>query len=208
MGTPTPADTDALPNGPLDASAVHLCVDMQNLFARETDWHTPWLARVLPDVRRLAERHPERTIFTRFIPAERPGEGRGCWRRYYERWASMTIEALGPEMINLVPELAALTPPAEVIDKTVYSPWLDPALETALQRRGTGTLVITGGETDVCVLATVLGAVDRGYRIVLATDGLCSSCDDTHDALLTLYQQRFGQQIETARIDQILHNWI
>ena len=31
-------------------------------------------------------------MFTRFIPARRPGEGEGIWRRYYERWASMTIE--------------------------------------------------------------------------------------------------------------------
>ncbi|MGY2047259.1 cysteine hydrolase family protein [Methylobacterium sp. JK268] len=207
MGIPTPAATDALPNGPLDAAAVHLCVDMQNLFARETAWHTPWMLRVLPAVRRLAERFPERTVFTRFIPARRTGEGEGCWQRYYERWSCMTIAALGEEMVDLVPDLAALTPPAAVIDKTVYSPWLEPPLAALLRERRARTLVVTGGETDVCVLASVLGAVDRGYRVVLATDGLCSSCDATHDAMLLLYGQRFGQQIETATIDQILRNW-
>jgi nicotinamidase-related amidase len=49
------------------------------------------------------------------------------------------------------------------------------------------TLVVTGGETDICVLATVLGAVDRGFRMVLVSDAICSSADQTHDALMELY---------------------
>jgi nicotinamidase-related amidase len=40
-------------------------------------------------------------------------------------------------------------------------------------------MVITGTETDVCVLATVLGAIDFGYWVVLAIDALCSSSDAT-----------------------------
>ncbi len=51
---------------------------------------------------------------------------------------------------------------------------------------------------SVCVLAGVLGAVDRGYRVVVPTDALCSSSDRTHDALLTLYRERYGQQVETV----------
>ena len=54
------------------------------------------------------------------------------------------------------------------------------------------------------MLAAVLGAVDLGYRVVLATDALCSSADQTHDALLTFYRQRFAQQIETAEAETIL----
>jgi hypothetical protein len=64
--------------------------------------------------------------------------------------------------------------------------------------RLTDTLVISGGETDVFVLA-VLGAGDLGYRVVLATDALCSSSDETHDALLTSYESRFSEQIEGFR---------
>jgi len=67
--------------------------------------------------------------------------------------------------------------------------------------------VISGAETDVCVLAAVLDAVDQGYRVVLVTDALCSASDETHDALLTLYQHRFSEQIETADSEEILHAW-
>jgi nicotinamidase-related amidase len=193
--------------GALGKNCLHVCVDMQRMFAEQTDWHAPWMGRVTPVVRRLVEHRPERTIFTRFIPSEHPGEGQGTWKRYYERWASMTIERLGRQGLELVPELAPFVPPAEIIDKLVYSPWVEDKLQCRLQDRGIDTLVVTGGETDVCVLATVLGAVDRGYRIVVATDGLCSSSDQTHDASLTLYHSRFGQQVETATSEQILSNW-
>jgi nicotinamidase-related amidase len=119
----------------------------------------------------------------------------------------MTLENLGKEMVDLIPSLAIYAPPARIIDKSVNSPWLDGALEVELQQRGADSLIITGGETDVCVLATVLRAIDRGYRIVIATDALCSSSDETHEALLKVYAQRYGQQIETATSAQILHNW-
>lgn len=195
---------DALPHGALSGPHAHLCVDMQRMFAEDTDWHTPWMARTLPNVRRIVEAEPSATIFTRFIPARHPGEGRGTWRRYYERWAGMTLDALGPERVDLVPELAGFAPPAEIVDKRVYSPWIDTDLDARLRARGVETLVVTGGETDVCVLATVLGAVDQGYRVVIATDALCSSCDEAHDALLTLYHRRYGQQVETATTEAIL----
>lgn len=199
---------DRLSFGPLGNRAIHLCIDMQNLFALETPWHTPWMARVLPIVARIAERHPQRTVFTRFVPPERPEEMPGSWRRYYERWRELTRERLDPQLIELVPPLAALAPPAAVIDKRFYSPFSEPGLQALLSRRGTDSLVITGAETDVCVLATVLDAVDLGYRVVLATDALCSGSDETHDALLTLYQKRFAQQIETADSETILACWV
>lgn len=201
------AHEDKLTRGDLTERCRHICVDMQRLFAEDTDWHTPWMARVLPNARRIVEAHPAQTIFTRFIPAQKPGDGFGTWKRYYERWASMTLERLGPEMVELVPELARFVPPAEIVDKRVYSPWVETDLHERLQARGVDALVVTGGETDVCVLGTVLGAVDRGYRVVVATDALCSSSDEAHDASLEVYCKRYGQQVETATTDVILRHW-
>lgn len=69
------------------------------------------------------------------------------------------------------------------------------------------TLIVSGAETDVCVLAAVLGAVDLGYRVIVATDAVCSSSDETHDYLLRLYQTRYGHQVETAEIEEIIQAW-
>jgi len=113
---------DELRQGAPGESAVHLCVDMQRMFAESTKWKMTWLERVLPNIVSITSAHPERTIFTRFIPARKPGQGVGMWRHYYERWGSMTIDRLGPEMIGLVPDLARFVPPARTFDKHVYSP--------------------------------------------------------------------------------------
>lgn len=198
---------DTLPFGPLTERSVHLCVDMQSMFAEATPWHTPWMARVLPVVEEIAGRHAARTVFTRFIPPATAEDMPGTWQRYFHRWAEMTRATIEPRLLDLIPSLACFVPPAVIVDKHVYSPFVEPHLPHLLRERKADALVITGAETDVCVLAAVLGAVDFGYRVVLATDALCSSADQTHDALLTLYRQRFAEQIETAKAETILANW-
>jgi nicotinamidase-related amidase len=57
------------------------------------------------------------------------------------------------------------------------------------------------------VLATVLGAVDLGYRVILVRDAICSSSDAGHDALLEVYHRRYTEQIETADAESILRRW-
>ena len=57
-----------------------------------------------------------------------------------------------------MPELARYVPPAETIDKPVYSPSWGPDPSAADSRPL--HLVVSGGETDMCVLATALGAVE------------------------------------------------
>ena len=193
--------------GPLGPKTAHLCIDMQNLFAEDTPWHTPWMNRVLPIVVEIAECHAKETIFTRFIPARHPDELPGSWRRYYRHWAELTMERIDQRLLDLVPPLARLAPPAAIIDKRLYSPFSEPSLHTLLRERGIDCLVVTGAETDVCVLAAVMDAVDLGYRVVLASDALCSSSDKTHDALMTLYSERFSEQIETAETEAILAAW-
>jgi nicotinamidase-related amidase len=198
---------DNLMFGSLGRDSVHLCVDMQRMFAEPTEWMMPWSAKVLPQITALVAFQPEKTIFTRFIPARRTGQGPGMWKKYYERWASMTVEKLGGDMLELVPTLARFTPPASIIDKQVYAPWRETDLHQRLQKQGVDTLIISGGETDVCVLATVLGAVDLGYRVVVAKDALCSSSDDAHDAAIGLYHRRYSSQVEPADTETILRNW-
>ena len=180
---------------------------MQRLFAEETAWQVPWLPRVLPAVVEIASRHAGRTVFSRFMPPATPHEATGAWRDYYERWPQMTRAALDPGLLELVEPLARLVPPARLVDKPANSIFGRAGFAAALKRRAVTTLVVTGGETDVCVLATVMQAIDLGFRVVLPTDALCSTSDGAHDALVDLFRARFSTQVEATTTDLRLSRW-
>jgi nicotinamidase-related amidase len=188
-----------------DSRAAHLCLDMQVMFGRDGPWPTPWMERVLPSIVHLTERMPLRTVFTRFIPPMRAIDMPGMWREFYRKWPKVTRQRIAPELLELVPDLRRFAPPATTFDKFVYSAFADGRLHAWLAERSVGTLLVTGAETDVCVLATVLAAVDHGYRIVLVTDAICSSSDAGHDALMQMYTRRFDVQIELAEAEELMH---
>jgi nicotinamidase-related amidase len=192
---------------PLTERTVHLCIDMQRIFSADGLWATPWMERVLPVVAEIAGRFPERTVFTRFITPATPGQMPGMWRRYYERWRETTREKIDPHLLDLMPKLARFAPPAAVIDKSRYSAFAEPHLHAHLMERKADGVIVTGSETDVCVLATVLGAVDLGYRVIVVRDAICSSSDEGHDALLRVYHGRYTEQIETADAESVLRRW-
>jgi nicotinamidase-related amidase len=105
------------------------------------------------------------------------------------------------------PELAHHLPPAAVFDKWFYSAFASPELHKFLRRSSIDTLIISGSETDVCVLSTMLAAIDHGYRIIMARDAVCSSSDASHNAVINLFHRRFDVQVEVADVAEILDAW-
>lgn len=180
---------------PLTARAVHICVDMQRLFSPAGPWSTPWMPKVLPQCVALSAHCPDATIFTRFITPRTEDDARGAWRALYKRWPETTQQRIHPNLLELMPELARFTPPARVFDKPVYSGFAGIRLVRYLEEIQADVVILSGAETDICVLSTALGAVDYGYHVVIATDAVCSSSDAGHDALLKLFHERFSQQI-------------
>lgn len=51
----------------------------------------------------------------------------------------------------------------------------------------------------MCVLVTVMDAVDRGYLIVLMEHAVCSYSDDGHEAGLAIYRTRFAEHISVVQ---------
>jgi nicotinamidase-related amidase len=76
-----------------------------------------------------------------------------------------------------------------------------------LHKKRIHTPVITGAETDLCVLATLLGAIDRRYRVILVQDAICSTSNATHDATLALCRQRLSQQLELVSTRELIDGW-
>lgn len=187
--------------------AVHLCIDMQNIFAPGGLWETPWMEKVLPTIVSIVSRYRVRTVFSRFITPQDPEDRPGQWQHYFRRWRQATRNHLLPSALELVPELARFVPPARVVDKPAYSAFSNSELASLLIEKNVGSVVITGAETDVCVLSTVLSAVDLGFKVVIVEDALCSSSDVGHDALMTMYRTRFHGQVDLVTAEELAEFW-
>jgi nicotinamidase-related amidase len=182
-------------------------VDMQRLFAEATDWSVPSFSDILPAVLALARAHPTQTVYTRFLTPGSADAAPGDWQNFYTRWPAMTRDRLQTGVFDLVDPLAGMAPPGEIYDKTVYSAFSNAGFVASLSRRQASTLVLTGVETDVCVLATAFDAVDRGLHVIVPADAVTSWSPAGHRAALDAIYPRLDQQIEITTVNDILALW-
>lgn len=80
-------------------------------------------------------------------------------------------KGLGATLPRFAEKLSEGTP---VIAKTGFSCFEEPAFRTALAARSRKTLVFCGIESHVCVLQSVLDALERGFKVCLAADAVTS----------------------------------
>lgn len=196
----------ATPRLPLTARSQHIVVDMQEVFATNPQWGFAGIYEIVPAIARLAAAKPQQTLWTRFISAHSAEAAVGAWAALYRMWPGATLAA-GAQM-DILPDLLPLVADSShVFDKPTYSSFHSQALITELQRRQADTLILSGVETDVCVLATLMEAVDRGYFVVMPTDALTSSDPDGHKQILDVIPRRLKSQVFTATTDEILEQW-
>ncbi len=191
----------------LGAHAVHVAVDVQRLFTEPAGWRVPDMASIVPNIAELARAKPGRTLFTRFTVPWRPEEAPGHWQLFYQHWSDFTGAALPPGMVELVDGLAVLADKASTIDKPTYSAFETPTFSERLASLGADTLIFTGVETDICVLGTLLPAIDRGFRVIAVADALASSSPEGHEATLRHILPRFDRQVEITTTAAVLAAW-
>lgn len=86
--------------------------------------------------------------------------------------------------------------------KTKYAATKLPALVEALEASGVTHLVLTGAETDVCVLLTALGLRELGYDVTVVREGVISSEPNLAPAFerMRLAGVRIGTQRDAERV--------
>lgn len=192
---------------PFSNRTLHVVIDMQRLFAEETAWHTPAIDGILPNVLALCEARPADTVFARFVVPQNAESAKGRWQSYYRRWSTVTLDHLDAGMLDLMTPLAAIARPGSIVDKETYSVFGSLGFAERLERSNIDTLIFSGVETDVCVYASVLDAVDAGYRVILAEDALTSGDMSAHSVVLTRLAPRLSEQIEILPTRSILNSW-
>lgn len=80
-----------------------------------------------------------------------------------------TSAATGPNG-PYMPEVVALFPGQEVLNRTLVNAWDDETFVAAVEKTGRRKLIIAGITTDVCLLFPALAAVEAGYDVYAVVD--------------------------------------
>ena len=192
---------------PLSANTLHVVIDVQRIFAEETVWHTPVIGEILPNLIALCEALPDRTLFAKFMLPQSAESASGGWKTYYERWTAMTLDVMPAEMQDLIDPLKRFANAGNEFEKLTYSAFGSSWFVAYLKERAIDTIVFSGVETDVCVYASVLDAVDAGYRVVIASDAVGSSDTAAHDATMTHLAPRLTDQVDIVSTANIVNAW-
>lgn len=182
-----------------------LVVDMQRGFVLPGEaMEVPTAREAVPQIRALVDLFRARrlpVVFTEFV---------------YSESAPLLVGELHPEHKPAprgaktgfgLPSSSCLegTPSAETIDElrplpgelVVRKRWYDgfagTPLEGALRARGITSLVVTGTMTDICVLATVIGAFTREYRVTVVEDGVATLWPEIQRAILDIIGRAYGR---------------
>jgi nicotinamidase-related amidase len=170
-----------------------IVVDMQQVVARDTLWHLPGVRDLLPAIIALTEAF-EDVAYSRHVP---PADGgHGAWKRFYENWKELDED---PTNWDLMPELADR--PGLHAAKSTYSVFGAPELRAELDR---DELVLCGVETDCCVLATALEAIDHGVPVTVVEDAVASPSAAGHEGALALFRRLDDDQIKVTTADRLL----
>lgn len=95
-----------------------------------------------------------------------------------------TLETPVAKKGGLPDELENRFPPGgRVFEKSTYSICGQFEVMSAIGKEERKQLIVAGGETDVCVLQTVLDLIDKRFQVFVIADAIYSSARDTSAAI-------------------------
>lgn len=81
----------------------------------------------------------------------------------------------------LFPELKAVFPDQDAIDRTTMNTWEDKRITDQINKFGKKKIVIAALWTEVCGVGPVLSAIEQGYEVYFVTDASGGVSDDAHN---------------------------
>jgi len=98
----------------------------------------------------------------------------------YEKGVGPIVEPIRTEL-----------PDAPILDKIEFGCFENPAFVQTMEKKGgtDNTLILSGIESHICVAQTALGALQRGYRVHIASDAVSSRTEGNWKLGLRRMQQ-------------------
>lgn len=95
----------------------------------------------------------------------------------------------------LFPELKAVFPDQQPIDRTTMNTWEDSRITDRVNEIGRSKLVIAALWTEVCGVGPVLSALEQGYEVFFVTDASGGVSTDAHNMAVQRMVQAGAQPI-------------
>jgi len=115
-----------------------------------------------------------------------------------EKWGKHAIK--GTKGAEVIPELRP-TEKDYIVEKRTYSGFYETGLEPLLRslHRGEGakTVILGGLHTSICVRHTAADAFFRGYKIIIAKDGVEAFTQEDHEQGLKYLESVYNAKIMT-----------
>jgi nicotinamidase-related amidase len=182
---------------PLDRKAV-IIIDMLNDFVTG-DIKTERANNIIPKLKKLIEaarKHGIPVIYSNDAHLSEDAE-------VVHKWGKHAIK--GTKGAEVIPELKP-TEKDYIAEKRTYSGFYETGLDSLLRSlyRGEGvTTVILGGlHTNICVRHTAADAFFRGYKIIIAKDGVEAFTQEDHEQGLKYLEYVYNAKIMT--VDEII----
>jgi nicotinamidase-related amidase len=196
-----------------------LVVDMQRGFVEPGQaMEVPPARATIPAIRALLDAFraaPLPVVFTAFVyspsvpllvgelhPEHRPAARDAP--RGFGRPSSCCLE--GDPSADVIEALAPREGEA-IIRKRWYDAFAGSELDGVLRARHVTSLVVTGTMTDICVLATVVGAFNREYRITVVDDAVSTLWPEIQRATLDIIGRAFGRVVSSKSVLDTLTTW-
>jgi maleamate amidohydrolase len=94
-----------------------------------------------------------------------------------------------------VDERVAPEPGEPVLEKLFASAFFGTPLAAMLAAHGVDTVIVTGASTSGCVRATVVDALQHGYRVVVPREGVADRAEGPHEASLFDIDAKYGDVV-------------
>ena len=124
----------------------------------------------------------------------------GVWLR---KIPSLGILKTGSGTEDVDPRLAP-RPDEQVLVKKFGSCFFGTTLASQLTSQGIDTVIVTGVSTSGCVRATVVDAVQHGFRAIVPRQAVGDRAQAPHEANLFDMQAKYGDVLELARVKDYL----
>ncbi|MEM3626762.1 MAG: isochorismatase family cysteine hydrolase [Candidatus Bathyarchaeia archaeon] len=180
---------------------VRMCViiiDMLNDFVTG-DLKCERATRIIPNLRRLVEaarKHGIPVIYSNDAHLPEDVE-------VVQKWGKHAIK--GTKGAEVIPELKPAATDY-IVEKRTYSGFfetgLDPLLRSLYQGEGVKTVILGGLHTNICVRHTAADAFFRGYKIIIAKDGVEAFTQEDHEQGLKYLEYVYNAKLMT--VDEII----